>query len=107
MPFRCSFAGDTEISRRTDKQRAVNVEKNAIYRFRQATATPFNMILEAIKRHIVDGERVEITGFGSFEVTQKKGRQGRNPLTGERIAIPEKKTLNFKPSKLLKKDLNK
>ena len=66
-----------------------------------------NLILEAIKTHIASGERVEITGFGAFEVTRKKGRRGRNPLTGESISIPEKKTLSFKPSKLLKKDLNR
>ena len=52
------------------------------------------------------GGRVEIRGFGTFSITERKDRIGRNPKTGEKIQISKKKTLNFKPSKHMKKVIN-
>ena len=47
------------------------------------------------------GERVDLRGFGSFIVKDKKARQGRNPKTGETIQIAARKAATFKPSKEL------
>ena len=66
-----------------------------------------NLILRLIRERLLDGEKVEITGFGCFQIARKRGRRGRNPQTGERIAIPERWSLTFRPSRLLKDDLNR
>ncbi len=55
-------------------------------------------ILDALKR----GERVTLSGFGSFEIKIRNPRKGRNPKTGEQVSIPSKKRVKFNPSKTLK-----
>ncbi len=66
-----------------------------------AVDTVFESIIDAVS----NGEKVNIAGFGVFEVKEKAERRGRNPRTGEEIVIPGKKTLSFKPSKNLKDDI--
>lgn len=66
-----------------------------------------NLILELMRDRLLGGEKVEITGFGSFRIAQRRGRRGRNPQTGEQIVIPNRRSLTFKPSKLLKEALNR
>lgn len=56
---------------------------------------------------LASGRRIEIRGFGTFSVKKMKGRVGRNPKTGESINIEPKKTLLFKPSKELKRIINR
>lgn len=51
---------------------------------------------------LVDGDKVFITGFGTFEVTERAERQGRNPATGEAITIAASKSPKFKAGKALK-----
>jgi len=51
---------------------------------------------------LVDGNRVAITGFGTFEVVERAERQGRNPATGEVITIAASKSPKFKSAKALK-----
>ena len=51
------------------------------------------------------GDPVNISGFGSFKVVQRKARKGRNPRTGEEVQIPASKVVKFKPSKALKESL--
>ena len=53
------------------------------------------------------GEKIKISGFGNFEVKQKKDRKGRNPATGDTIIIEARKILGFKPSSVLKQAINK
>jgi|SRR5450755_2698496 len=52
------------------------------------------------------GDRVDLRGFGSFVVKQRKARQGRNPRTGEAISIAAKRNVMFKPAKELSERLN-
>jgi len=52
-------------------------------------------VLEALK----DGEKVQLMGFGTFEVKERAARVGRKPSTGEAIEIPAKKLPSFKPGK--------
>ena len=47
------------------------------------------------------GERVALVGFGSFKVSQRKARTGRNPKTGETIPVPAKRVVKFKPGEEL------
>jgi integration host factor subunit alpha len=58
---------------------------------------------EIIKASLERGERVKISGFGSFVVRTKDPRKGRNPQTGAEIVIPGRKVLTFKPSQLVRK----
>lgn len=57
---------------------------------------------EGIKRALASGERVNIHGLGSFSVTTRQARQGRNPRTGESVDIPEKRAVKFTPGAALK-----
>ena len=59
-------------------------------------------ILDALSEALVRGHRVEIRGFGSFSINRRPPRIGRNPRTGESVAIPEKRVPHFKPGKALR-----
>jgi len=65
-----------------------------------------NLILAKMRDHLLEGDRVDISGFGSFQVRRRKARMGRNPRTGESIRIPPRLSLSFRPSRVLKEDLN-
>ena len=55
-----------------------------------------------IKESLCRGEKVKISGFGSFTVNRKRARRGRNPQTGVSITIDSRTVLSFKPSQVLK-----
>ena len=59
-------------------------------------------ILDAMNDALVRGHRIEIRGFGSFSVNYRAPRMGRNPRSGESVAIPEKRVPHFKPGKALR-----
>ncbi len=59
-------------------------------------------ILDAVSDALVRGHRIEIRGFGSFSVNRRSPRMGRNPRSGESVAIPEKRVPHFKPGKALR-----
>ncbi|MFO8069808.1 HU family DNA-binding protein [Alkalibacterium sp. f15] len=59
-------------------------------------------VFESIKDTLADGEKVQIIGFGNFEVRDRAARKGRNPQTGEEIQIPATKVPAFKAGKALK-----
>jgi integration host factor subunit beta len=64
-------------------------------------------IFDSMAAALTRGERIEIRGFGSFEIRVRKPRQGRNPKTGAKVAVPEKKVPFFKVGKELKLRANK
>ena len=59
-------------------------------------------ILDAMSESLIKGHRIEIRGFGSFSVNRRPPRLGRNPRSGESVAIPEKRVPHFKPGKGLR-----
>lgn len=61
-----------------------------------------NVVLEEIKKGLKQGKDIVLTGFGTFTVSKRKARTGRNPQTGESIKIPAKKVPRFKAGKSLK-----
>src|SRR3954463_15861954 len=65
-----------------------------------------NAILDRISEALAAGDRVEIRGFGAFSVTTTRARQGRNPRTGESVAVGEKKNVHFKTGRDMRKRLN-
>jgi DNA-binding protein HU-beta len=67
----------------------------------------FNGLLEIIESELKAGQKVTLTGFGTFEVTERKARTGRNPSTGAEIQIPATKAPKFKPGAVLKEAVAK
>jgi DNA-binding protein HU-beta len=59
-------------------------------------------VLDAIVGAIANGEKITLTGFGSFEVVDTPARTGRNPQTGAPVEIPAGQRVRFKPGKQLK-----
>lgn len=57
------------------------------------------LFLDSIKEALKTGEKVSLVGFGTFYLKEKSERNGRNPRTGEKIRIPPKSIVTFKPGK--------
>ena len=66
-----------------------------------------NTIFEEIIETMAGGDRVELRGFGAFSVKKRDSRTGRNPRTGESVAVEEKHIPFFKTGKLLRDRLNR
>ena len=83
----------------------------AVYRVhgglsRKESADIVEHLLETLKRVLLLGEKVQVSGFGSFEVVARSARKGRNPQTGDVIEIDSRRSLVFRPSKILIETLN-
>ena len=66
-----------------------------------------NAFVDVITESLVEGDKVQLVGFGSFEVRKRAARKGRNPQTKEEIKIPASKAPVFKAGKALKDLVNK
>lgn len=66
-----------------------------------------NAFVDVITESLVEGDKVQLVGFGSFEVRKRAARKGRNPQTKEEIKIPASKAPVFKAGKALKETVNK
>ena len=64
------------------------------------------LFLESIKESLKDGDKVSLVGFGTFYLKTKDARNGRNPRTGEKIQIPAKSVVAFKPGKEFRELVN-
>ncbi|RIK42132.1 MAG: DNA-binding protein [Chloroflexi bacterium] len=62
-----------------------------------------NATFDAIRDGLAAGEEVTITGFGSFRISERGAREGRNPQTGERITIASRRSPSFRPGTQLKR----
>ncbi|MBH60984.1 MAG: integration host factor subunit alpha [Alphaproteobacteria bacterium] len=74
---------------------------------RNESADLVEVVLNEIADHLVTGETVKISSFGSFYVRQKGRRIGRNPKTGEEVPILPRQVLVFRPSHVLKDRINR
>lgn len=61
-----------------------------------------NILFRDMSNALKNGDKIEIRGLGSFKVISRRERIGRNPKTGEKVSVPEKKAVFFKPGKELK-----
>ncbi len=61
-----------------------------------------NMLFDSIKDALAGGDKIEIRGFGSFRIRNRRTREGRNPKTGQNVSVPEKRVPFFKAGKELK-----
>lgn len=72
------------------------------------TESALNAFMKAVEEALASGEKVQLVGFGTFEVRQRKAREGRNPRNPEEvIQIPASKAPVFKAGKALKEVVNK
>ena len=71
------------------------------------TERVLNAALEAISQALVRGEKVQLSGFGTFETKDREARIGRNPHTKEAVEIPATRVPAFKASKALKDNIAK
>ena len=71
------------------------------------TERVLNAALDAITASLVRGEKVQLSGFGTFEAKEREARVGRNPHTKEAISIPATRVPTFKASKALKDNVGK
>ena len=74
---------------------------------KKSAEASLNAMTEVITESLVKGEKVQLVGFGSFEVRKRAARKGRNPQTKEEIKIPASKAPVFKAGKALKDLVNK
>ena len=65
-----------------------------------------NAVFASVQKALVEGEKVQVIGFGTFEVRERAARKGRNPQSGETIEIPASKNPVFKAGKALKDAVN-
>ena len=63
-------------------------------------------VLRGIRESLVKGDEVKISGFGKFVLLEKAPRKGRNPKTGEEIMISGRRVMKFRPSEVLREELN-
>ncbi len=73
---------------------------------KKQAAEAFDAAFGAIQAHLQKGDRVQIQGFGSFSISERAAREGRNPATGKKIKIKASKNVRFKAGKELKESVN-
>jgi len=69
---------------------------------RNHTAVVVDQLLDAVTRALSEGKHLEIRGFGTFKVRERRARRARNPRSGAEVLVPAKLVPVFKPSKELK-----
>ena len=74
---------------------------------KKAAEESLNAVLDVVKEAMAKGDKVQLVGFGSFEVRTRAARKGKNPQTGAEIKIPACKAPAFKAGKALKDIVNK
>lgn len=73
---------------------------------KKEAADMVELIFDTIKNTLQEGSKIKISGFGNFVVRQKRSRIGRNPQTGESIEISARRVLTFRPSQVLRAEVN-
>lgn len=64
------------------------------------------LVFDTLKTTLANGQKIKISGFGNFVVREKRSRVGRNPQTGQSIEITARRVLTFRPSQVLRSDVN-
>lgn len=90
----------------TKKELATKLVEKELVSTKTAAETIVTEVFATIVDEVVKGEKVAISGFGSFERGERAAREGHNPATGEKIHIAASKTFKFKASKTVKDAVN-
>lgn len=83
-----------------------NIATNVEGLTKKQAADAFDVVFDSLAQFLKKGDRVQLPGFGSFSVSERAARKGRNPATGATIDIPASKNVRFKMGKELKEALN-
>jgi len=73
---------------------------------KQDSAEIAETFLDIIKETLENGENIKLSGFGGFNIRDKRARRGRNPQTGEPMTITPRRVLTFKASNVFREELN-
>ena len=73
---------------------------------RQDSEKALKAFIDVVSTELKKGEKIQLVGFGTFEVIERAAREGRNPLTGEKMKIKASKAPKFKAGKALKDAVN-
>ena len=87
---------------KTNKTELVSVVSAKTEFSKKESAQIVDALFASIEEALAKGEKVQLIGFGTFEVRERAARKGRNPQTGAEIEIPASKVPAFKPGKALK-----
>jgi len=68
--------------------------------------TVLKAFIDVVTEGLVNGEKIQLVGFGTFDISERAAREGRNPQTGETMQIPASKAPRFKAGKALKDAVN-
>ncbi len=85
-----------------NKSELVNKVSESSEMSKKDAAKAVDAIFEAISDALQSGDKVQLVGFGNFEVRERSARKGRNPQTGDEIDIPASRVPAFKPGKALR-----
>jgi len=85
-----------------NKTDLINSVSDSAYLTKKEEGLAVDAVFESIQKSLSNGEKVQLIGFGNFEVRERAARKGRNPQTGDEIEIPASKVPAFKAGKALK-----
>ena len=86
-----------------NKTELVSAMAERLGAFKKHSEEALTVALDLITEALAEGEKVQLVGFGSFEVRERAPRIGRNPRTKEEVTIPASKAVQFKSGKVLKR----
>ena len=89
-----------------NKTELINAAAEAAQVTKKDAAAVVNAVLDTIAQTLADGDKVQLVGFGNFEIRERKARQGKNPRTGEAVTIAACKVPSFMAGKALKDGVN-
>ena len=78
------------------------VDKASVEVTKKQVDNVLKTFINVVSNALVDGDKVQLVGFGTFETVHKAARKGKNPQTGEELVIAERNVPKFKPGKALK-----
>lgn len=85
----------------------VFAQKNGTHLLTKDVEYSVKILVDTMTRSLARGQRIEIRGFGSFDLNHRPARQGRNPKTGDKVSVPEKYVPHFKPGKELRERVDR
>ncbi len=100
-------AGEAPKAGVMTKAELVDEVSRVVQLTKKQAETIVNIVFDSIVDSLRDGQKIELRGFGSFRLRNRKSRTGRNPKTGEKVEVPSKKIPYFKPGKELKELINR
>jgi len=86
----------------TKAELIAKIQEKAGLNSKVAAGKALDGVLDIIFETLADGEKLTLTGFGTFKVANRSARSGRNPQTGKKIQIPVSKSVKFSVGKALK-----